>query len=148
MSGTKAIYLIGNCQWAKVKTPDDKFNKYNLDLYLTEGSWGTFEKSGIQVQRRESENGTYVKLSRPVSKVMRNEVVEMGPPKVLIREVDETGEGHYVPFDGKIGNGSLVNCKVLVYDTRNGIGHTLDTVAVETLVPFDDQVKSDFEFPF
>jgi hypothetical protein len=55
----------------------------------------------------------------------------MGPPTVLIKRNDD-----YVPFSDKIGNGSTVLVKVRVYDTPRGKGHELETVAVETLVPF------------
>jgi hypothetical protein len=37
---TKNYYFIGKAKWAKVHQPDQKFNKYNLDVYLTEGSMG------------------------------------------------------------------------------------------------------------
>lgn len=146
---SEVIYLLGIAKWAKVRKPDPKYNKYGLDLYLSDGSWEAFKKSGIQVKVREDSDGKFVKLSRPESKIIKEEVQKLGPPKVLIRRRDEDGnvtEG-YDTFDGDIGNGSLVSCKVQYYPTRNGVGHTLDAVAVENLVEYK-KASDDFEMPF
>jgi hypothetical protein len=116
----------------------------------------------MQVKVREDDEGTFVKFSRPVEKIFSNEVKKLGPPRVLIL-VDEAKkhdipidgtvdlEGKYAVFTGKIGNGSLVNCKVSVYDnTKNdNIGHTLETVAVEVLVPYvEGKTEDNFGYPF
>ncbi len=158
---TKAFYFIGKCKWAKVHKPDPKYDKYSIDVYLTEGSWETFHKSGMQIKIRENEDGKFVSFKRPRLKNYKNETVDLGPPRVLLfkDEADRLGlgydgtvdqDGSYVAFSGDIGNDSLVNCKVIVYDSKNGVGHTLDTVAVETLIPYvgNNVDENGFRMPF
>ncbi len=126
------FYFRGIANWAKVHKPDNKFNVYTLDLHLDASSKSLFKDSGLQLELRPDEkNGEYIKLRRPVSKKIKGELVDMGPPTVLIKRGED-----FEPFSDNIGNGSLVLVKVRVYDTQRGKGHELDTVAVETLVPF------------
>lgn len=145
----KSYYFLGRVKWAKVHEPDDKFGKYVVDFYPTPGSLEAIRESGIEVKEREDEEGTFFKFSRPVEKTIKDDLVHLGPPKVLIRDDDD----NYVPFKEAIGNGSLVTCKVLIYDTRRGKGHTLEAVSVEDLVPYEapsanlDAVSGEF-MPF
>jgi hypothetical protein len=142
------FYFLGTAKWCKVKEPDDKFNKTGTDLYMTEGSWKAFNSSGIQIKVRENDEGQFVRFSRPWEKLMKGEVVHLGPPIVLIRreeavkhglEGESSPELDYIPFTGLVGNGSFVSCKVNVYDTKRGKGHQLEVVAVETLVPYESK---------
>lgn len=126
-------YFRGIGQWCKVHKPDPKFDVFTLDLHLDQDSLALYKSSGLQLELRPDENlGDYIKLRRPTTKKIKGELVEMGPPTVLIKRGDD-----WEPFSENIGNGSTVLVKVRVYDTQRGKGHELDTVAVETLVPYE-----------
>jgi hypothetical protein len=141
----KTYYLRGIIDWAKVNKPDPKFDVYTLDLTPDEDSFKLFEESGLQLKLREGKNGTFIKLRRAVSKKKNNELVQLGPPQVVLKNED----GTFSPFTGNIGNGSIGVCKVRVYDTPKGPGHELVTVAVEKLEVYDEAVTAnDEEFPF
>lgn len=130
------FYFTGTVEWAKVHKPDEKYDVYTLDLYLDDASLKLFKDSGLQLELRDNktdaDKGKYVKFRRPVSKKLKDELVRMGPPTVLIND-DKAG---YIPFTDNIGNGSKVTVKVRVYDTMKGKGHELDTVAIENLIPY------------
>lgn len=85
---------------------------------------------------KTDDDGKYVTFSRPISKIIKDETKEQGPPWVLW-EV----EGEEVDFDDprRIGNGSVVTCKISVYDTRMGKGHTLEAVRVDDLVEYNPE---------
>lgn len=135
------IFLTGTAKWVKITKPDSLYGHYGLDLYLDKGSMEKFKESGLTLKLREDEDGTFVKLRRDPEKVLNGEVVKFGAPKLLIFE-----DGEYKPFDRLVGNGSFVNCKVRTFDTKNGVGHRLEAVAVENLVPYDGEDDSDLPF--
>lgn len=127
----KTYYFSGIAKWAKVYEPDTKFGvKYLIDLYLDPASIDAFGKSGSRLELRESDEGSFIKLSR--SKYIKNKEgvdVDQGPPAV----VDNAG----VPMTDLIGNGSKVTCQVEVFDTKKyGKGTKLIAVRVDELVPF------------
>lgn len=126
---TKIIYLTGKAKWAKVRTPDEKYDNFTIDLFPTKESWGEFKASGMEVRPKRSEEGEYITLRRPNNKLIKGEIVTFGPPKVL--NPDES------VFEGLIGNGSTVTLKVAVYDTMKGKGHRLEAVRVDDLVVYE-----------
>lgn len=127
---TKIIYLSGSAKWAKVRTPDEKYDNYTIDLYPTKDAWGEFKASGMEVRPKRDDKGVeFITLRRPNRKLIKGELVEFGPPKVL--NPDET------VFEGLIGNGSEVTVRVAVYDTQKGKGHRLEAVRVDTLIPYE-----------
>ena len=126
-------YFRGIANWAKVHKPDTKFDVFTLDLHLDAESLALYKDSGLQLELRPHEkDGLYIKLRRPTTKKIKGELVEMGPPTVLIKRGED-----FEPFSDNIGNGSTVLVKVRVYDTQRGKGHELETVAVESLVPYE-----------
>lgn len=141
----KIYYFRGGINWAKVHKPDQKYDIYTLDLYLDDESTQMFKDSGLQLKVREGEEGSFIKLRRPTTRVSAGDVISNGPPEVLVRN----DAGEFEAFSGNIGNGSTGVCKVRVYDTDRGKGHELVTVAVETLVPYEGtEVVSNEDFPF
>lgn len=125
---TRYVYLSGKTKWAKVRKPDDKYQNFQVPLYLNPESMKIFDTLGLSLSKREDEDGTFITFKRPVSKLIKNEVVHFGPPKVFNADNSE--------FDGLIGNGSEVTLKVAVYDTMKGPGHRLESVRVEKLVEY------------
>lgn len=137
---TQTYYFTGKCKWAKLATPDEfrGQTKYKINLYLDKKGLRELNESGARLEVREDIDGKYVGFSRPESKTMKDELVELGPPWVL-----EEKDGEEVDFSNpeRIGNGSTVTCKVSVYDTRMGKGHTLEAVRVDNLVEYTGETE-------
>lgn len=128
---TKYVYLSGKCKWAKLRKPDEKYDNFQLPLYMDKKSWELFRSLGLGLSVKEDRDTgeEFVTFKRPRQKPIKNEMVEFGPPKVLAH--DNT------PYDGLVGNGSEVTVKISVYDTFKGPGHRLETVRVEKLVEYN-----------
>lgn len=126
--GTKSYTFTGPCKWAKLVSPDEKYNKYGLDMYLDEENMKVFEASGMQLKVKEDEDGKFVSFRRPVKTLFKDEVKEWGVPKVTMADGSELEE--------LVGNGSNVTVEVDVYDTVKGPGHRLNTVVVNELVVY------------
>lgn len=131
---TQYIYLSGTAMWPKLKTPDTKFDTegiFSLDLILDDASIAKFKASGIRVDlRTDAEGKKFVKIKRNNKKLIKGEVKTLGPPKVLDKE------GQPLPENIIVGNGSKVTCKVAVFDTMKGKGHTLEAVRVDDLIQY------------
>lgn len=140
---SKYYYFSGIINWAKVHAPDKKYDVYTLDLVLDGASRKMYEDSGLKLKLRESEDGDYIKLRRPLTKTIKNEVIDLGPPEVLLKNKD----GEFEPTTKLIGNGSRGVCKVRVYDSAMGKGHELQTVAIEDLVEYEESVGGE-DYPF
>lgn len=138
----QTIYLLGTAKWARLREDngDTKFNKWGLDLYLSEGSWETFNNANLPLKIREDDDGKFVKLSRGFF----TSAGESRNPPVVLRHNDE--DDVYEPFEGNIGNGSLVNCKVLTGVSKRGVWHLLEAVAVENLVEYENEQEIDMPF--
>lgn len=119
---TKYFKFKGPAKWAQVYKPDEKYNNYKIQVYLDEKNKAEYIKSGIQVEIKKDEDGEYVVFRRPHAKLIKTEAVTLGPPKVEDKDRQ--------PFTSTIGNGSLVEVDVSVYDTIKGRGHTLNAVKV------------------
>ena len=139
-------YFSGIGYWAKVQEPVDNYDKakpkeYKIDVVLDDKSWHLFDESGCQLQPRVNDKDErYVSFRCPVSAEIKGEK-RTYKPTVL--------DNDNQPFDGLIGNGSGVTCKVDVYPTRMGMGHRLDAVRVDNLVEYaGSQTKGEIESPF
>lgn len=153
---TQTYFFTGATRWAKVRKPDEKYETYQVPLYLDETALKQYKDSGLQLKIKEDETGKFVVFKRKHAEFnsWRKEHVTNGPPAVKIKRGSE-----YVDFpDGLIGNGSIVTCRVEAYDTpKRGPGtkgHRLIAVAVEKLVEYNpDAAKSEaaqsvVEMPF
>lgn len=125
---TQMVYLTGITKWAKVHKPDEKYQNFSLNLYLDKNSWATYSESGIGVTPKEDDDGKFVTLRRPVSKVIKGDLVKFGPPAVFDKDQK--------PITDPVGNGSRVTVKVAVFDTIKGKGHRMEAVRVDELVEF------------
>lgn len=125
---TQNIYLTGTVKWAKVRTPDEKYNDYKINLYPDKNSLTLIKESGVQVQPKEDEDGMYYTFRRKHEQLIKRELKTWGPPKVLKSDNTE--------FEGLIGNGSGVTAKVSVFDTIKGKGHRLEVVRVDNLIEY------------
>lgn len=136
---TKTMYVSGTCKWARVRTPDEKYGNYSINLYPDKGSLNAIQESGIQLAPKTDEDGIFYKFRRDHQKIIKKELVEFGPPTIL--NPDET------LFEGLIGNGSEVTLNVSVFDTQKGKGHRLNKVRVDKLVTYVPENKEEGSAP-
>lgn len=146
---TKIYYFRGTVMWAKVHEVDKKYGHYTLDLHLDEPSLQLFKDANTELKLREGElNGNpsvYVKFRRTPQRLIAGDIVDVGPPKVLV--LNAIGEAE--TLTDNIGNGSTIVVKVAVYPTQKGNGHRLESVLVEKLVPYQKvEVVNDEVFAF
>lgn len=128
-------FFTGECEWARLHKPDTKFNAdgvYSLDLYLDPPSLEKFERSGLMLKLKNKGGKKYINLRRVHKKMIKGTPSVLGPPRILDVEGDEYEKA---PL---IGNGSRVTCKVNVYDTPKGKGHSLDAVRIDELVVYEN----------
>lgn len=139
-------FIPGTAKWAKLDRPDTKFGtQYTIDLYLDKEGLKAYKESGLAVELRKDEEGTFIKLRRDVGKLF-----DGMPEKPKKLRWDEKTK-QYVDFDQLIGNGSKVIAKVQVYETKRGLtGHRLEAVAVHELVEYKapDEAEDQDDFPF
>lgn len=135
---TKEYYFDGVVKWIKL---DDKFNRYTLDLYMDDASFKKFEASGAQKKVKEYEGERYVSFARPVKKLIRGEVKDMGPPLVI--DTDGKPIDNVFTKSNIVGNGSNITCKVRIFDTMKGKGSELVSFRVNELVEYNGNVEVD-----
>jgi hypothetical protein len=146
---TQTYYFRGECKWAMVHSMDTKYGNYKINLYLDEASKKLYATSGLQMGSKKEQEGideetgkqkrpiacalddpeSFITFRRAGSKTIKGETVNFGKPKVLNVDNEVTND--------LIGNGSEVTIKVLAFDTMNGIGHRLDAVKIDNLVPYE-----------
>lgn len=122
----------GIAKWAKLHTPDKKFQNYEIDLFVDDETLKAIKATGVQLKVREDKDGQFIKFRRPASKKRKDKLVEMGPVKVI-----KDGKR----FTEEVGNGSEVTVLIQVYDTMKGPGHTLEMVKIDKLVAYDGGSK-------
>ena len=145
-------YLQGKAKWAKLVTPDTMYSCWGLQLYLNQESYEKFLKlkepkgdiQGILNVIKKDDDGCYVSLRRPTSKLVKGKVVGFNPPEVL--DGNNLGpDGVPLPLrNALLGNGSDVTCKIEVYTYKKpghnagrGTAIRLSSVRVDVLVPFE-----------
>jgi len=139
---SKNYFWSGKCMWAKLEEPDAKYEKWTLDFYPDDKGWEEFRESGlgVEVRKNKETDEEYIKLSRPVQKKIKEELVDFDKPLIIGKDNE--------PMEDRplIGNGSEVTVKVLIYDTKRGKGHRLEAVRIDNLVEYVG--KTDDESPF
>lgn len=165
---TKIFNIPGKAYWASLNVPKDEFGtpRYTMNLAPTQVGWGEFEKSGLQLQRRDPADNpekyskgaggeVYVTLRRDAEKTIKGDLVHFPAPMIydekgelLRRVIDANGqtvysykEGDHVETEGRapgIGNGSDVIVRIAVYQTERGAGHRLEAIRIMNLVPMPD----------
>jgi hypothetical protein len=126
---TEFLYFKGKAKWAQLTKPDKEYDNFKINLYLDDNSKSLFAESGLQLEPKTDEDGEFVVFRRPNYKQIKKELVHFGAPEV----VDAEG----TPTNALIGNGSEVAIKVVVYDSKKGKGHRLESVKILNLVPYE-----------
>lgn len=135
------ITLSGIARWAKVQSPDKKYNYYGVDVRLDDESLKLFQASGITTVKPSKDGEGYYSFKRRPDQVVwvNREQRKAGPPVV----VDKHGEAS----SDLIGNGSQVEITVTTFPYDNnygkGIGCRLDSVRIIDLVPFEQKTETD-----
>lgn len=156
---TQTYEFEATLKWVKIYEPDEAFGstRWLLNAYLTDDrQWRLFERSGLQLEPKEDEDGKYVVFRRDTEKKMKKDFVAFTPPFVydsdgtpLVQYKDtETGMNVY-SYDMKgdtkfervgdpvmIGNGTLAKVRVSIYDTARGKGHRLENIKIVDLVEY------------
>lgn len=128
-----SYYLKGEARYAKVYKPVDKYKKdegkeWAIDVKLDAASEDILKESGCQLRKSKDGAGFYT-FRRPQQKLIKDTMVTFEAPNVVDKDNN--------PMTADIGNGSIVTIKVEIYNTRMGVGHTLEAVRVEELVPYE-----------
>lgn len=131
---TKKFVFRGKAVYPMLGKPDEYMgNKYwKIGVALDEASKKLFKMSGLSLKPREHDDenlSPYVTFRR---KIDGKYVTEDSPPFI----------DNWDPEDGPIGNGSVVEVLVQVYDTRFGNkGHRLLGVKVLDLIPYEGETN-------
>lgn len=149
-STTRNVYIQGKAKWAKLVTPDTKYNCWSVVVYPNEDSMKILnelketkgETSGILNPIKKDEDGYNITLKRPIQKLMGGKVTSFAPPIVL------EADGENPLRNALVGNGSDITCKVQVYNYNKptggkGTAIRLESVRVDNLVPFE--IRRDFD---
>lgn len=139
------LKLHGKIKWAKVTmaTLDSKYGppESNIQFYPDEASLILLKSAGSRVEVKEDPEGRFVKLKRPFTRTFNDKVtkepvtIEIGLPAVG-KGLNE--DGTLIPFTGLIGNGSEVDVKVSIYDTKQyGKGTRLEAINILNLVEYN-----------
>jgi hypothetical protein len=126
------IYLQGIGKWVRVQSPD-QWGNWKLNLYLTKESLEIFNGLKVKNKLTRDEEGDWIAIRRPASKVIGGKIQGLAPPLV----VDKDGS----PTDVAIGNGShlTVKCDYYSYKSPQGdAGHAirLAGIRIDSLVPY------------
>lgn len=120
MANATAHYFTGPCKWAKVYKPDEKFNKYSIDVLLDMDQFTALKALKVKNNGKPGAVGTAEDGKMWV--VFRRKG-EDGPPTV----VDAQG----MPFTESIGNGSEVTVK---FEVESFISKKWGTVVRSSLL--------------
>lgn len=137
---TKTEYFSGECRWAKVFKPDEKFGKYSIEVKVDDLS----KFKGLGVKGKDKEGWVTFRRDPEAMVYKDKQKITAGGPDI----VDADGK----PFTDHIGNGSTVTCKIDVYDYDSpkfgkGKGMRLVSVRVDKHVPWVKEEGANGESP-
>ena len=118
------MVIQGKAMWCSVQAPNDKFPPpvYVTDLVVDETNAAVLRDAGINLKEKDGE--LYVKAKR---KQFRKDGTLNTKPNCV--------DSQKRPFEALIGNGSLVNLQVNVFDWEfaGNKGRSLDFVGIQVL---------------
>lgn len=122
---TKWHYFTGVCEYYRNKSTDN-YGNYSIKIKLDDIE--QYKETGIQ--GKLDEDGC-VWFRRPQSKLIKNELIQLGAPITIDNNGNELEE--------LVGSDSKIEVKVRSYPTIKGVGHTLEGVKVLELVPVESE---------
>lgn len=150
--------FTGYVSYAKVYDPDEfrGVTKWKLNLHPDDDEIKRIKAAGIQLKLHDSNEGVsgvpgkYFTFSRPTEKEFDDGITYFAPPSIYgpdgepIMTYQDNGEE--IVANGNrvlIGNGSLIQIGVTVYDTKRfGKGTRLNWVKILELVEYDPEAKT------
>lgn len=124
------VYFKGKAKWARLLSPDEKYNKYNISVGLDSKQYKELQALKVKNSGKLDDDGIFW--------VSFNRKAELGAPKC----VDSAGD----PVSDLVGNDSEVTIKVEVKTwTRDGIQQAavvLDSVRVDNLVRYEKKMDA------
>lgn len=142
MDNQSVNYLVKSARvkWAKVFEPDGTFPpaRWSINIYPSGEQRAELLKLGIQFREDEKEGGQFFTAKRNVE---TNKGKKLDPPRVV--------DAQKRPFTEAIGNGSVCNVIVNVYEwtfgKKTGMGAWLEAVQVLDHVAYATGERVDFE---
>lgn len=146
---TEFLYLKGKVKWCRPHMPDP-WGNYKTEFYPTAEDLVKVKAlketkngvSGIKNTIKKDEDGEYISLRRPQSKVMKGVVKGFTPPEVL--DGSQTlPDGSNPPLrETPIGNGTDATIKISVYTHGTPGGGKAratrwEAIRVDNLVPYE-----------
>lgn len=134
---TEYYNIVGKCAWAKnLFVPDvSKYGKkWSLDVYPDPDGLEVYKETGMQlkpIKKPYFDGEVGYKFRRDVEKRINGEMQQFDPPTV------KNKDGTDWPDNVSIGNGTVVEANIAVYDTVMGKGHRLMGVTILEHVPYD-----------
>lgn len=151
-------YFTGTVKWAKTLKPDEKYGNYSIAFYPDKETKKAIKDAGVpsKVKVDDETGEQFFTFRRPVSKEIKGELKEFGPPMVYNADGspfeyksvkdDKEFENPY-----RIGNGTRATVKLEVYDVpaTGGKGSRLAALRIEELneyIPEGGQAAGDLPF--
>lgn len=149
MARTEFLYFKGKVKWCRPHQPDP-WGNWKTEFYpiaedlvrikaLKETQDGV---SGIKNTIKKDEDGEFISLRRPQSKLMKGKVTGFAPPEVL-DGATTLPDGSNPPLrDTAIGNGSDATVKVSVYTHGTPGGGKAracrwEAIRIDNLIPYE-----------
>jgi hypothetical protein len=163
---TKWITLKCRVRWAQFYEPEEFSGdtRWIGTFYPVDGSeWEKYSKSGLQMVPKEDNDGhKFIRIRRPLKKLFPkdDEATYFVPPKItgavnVAYHNAATGEElrtykksdkieiKVVGEKTNIGNDSIVNVNIAVFDTGQGKGHRMESLNVLDLVEYNPESKTE-----
>ena len=160
---SKWLNLKGRVKWCKPYEPEEYKGdtRWTVTLYPLDSEWDKFNKSGLQLEVKEDDDGKFIRLRRTAKKLFPKdeEITKFSPPTISgavnVAYVDEKTNAPIRSFkksDGvvmktigeqvNIGNDSLCLVNICTYDTQQGKGHRWEGLTVLELEEYNPTVQA------
>lgn len=134
----KYVYFKGKGSWFQhLFNLDQEYSKWHVTLHLTPESLEEFRALQVKTHLKKDDDGYYVKLSRPSSRVYSGKLTPFAPPQVFDKD------GMPLTDSARIGNGSdiTVKCELYQYTPPGGKARAnairLESVRIDNLIPYE-----------
>jgi hypothetical protein len=154
---TQYVTFKGKSYWAKLYKADEfrGASRWTMNLVMDDpAEWKKYKELGIQKQVKTEDYGQFFPVTRPTSKMIAGKVVYFTPP--IVYDKDDNILVGYYNEDGNlvrsyedqnkkiikkgenilIGNDSLVEVTLSVYNTQMGVGNRWESIKILDLVEY------------
>lgn len=140
MAKSEYVYLKGKTKWFRNIAPN-QWQKWSHVLYPDAASVEVIRQlqaDGAKNILKKDEDGYYLSLNRPTSKVFKGIPQGLTPPEVMLPD------GTPLPASILVGNGSDITTKMVVYSHNTPGGGKAkamrwESTRIDNLVPFDNE---------